>query len=63
MYGEAVLAAMQAVASSLSGNPLSFINQLYGKSRKGTKPKKSKAVQKRRKANKQAAKQRQANRK
>jgi len=58
MYGEAVLAAMQAVASSPSGDPLSFINQLYGKSRKGTKPKKSKAVQKRRKANKLASKQR-----
>lgn len=58
MYGAAVIAAMQAASNSFSSDPLGLLNLAYGKTRKGTKPKKSKAVQKRRKANKLASKQR-----
>ena len=59
MYGEAVIAAMQmarAAGTSLL-DPNSILGMGYRRTKK-VKPTKSKAVQKRRKANKLAAKQR-----
>lgn len=63
MLADVFRAAMSAGAFASGKDTLDFINRNYGKSRKGTKPKKSAAVYKRRKANKAAAKQRKVNRK
>lgn len=55
--GLAVAAAM-AASNGAGNDPLGSINRLYARTKKLKAPPKSKAVQKRRKANKQASKQR-----